>query len=97
MAPELFGPHPKYTKGSDMYSYGMVLWEITSCKIPWQDTLDIKKWVVSGEREIIPDKCPKSFAAIITKCWKQRSEDRPKIEDAEKDLTNNEKEIKGYV
>ena len=37
MAPELISLKPKYSPQSDMYSYGMVLWEIAERKLPFAE------------------------------------------------------------
>jgi tetratricopeptide (TPR) repeat protein len=72
MAPELFGRRPVYSEKSDIYSYGMVLWEMASRKIPFQDAADVNLipgWVKEGEREPIPADCPAKIAHLIRFCW----------------------------
>jgi serine/threonine protein kinase len=95
MAPELFKRRAKYTKASDVYSYGMVLWEIASRKTPYaeaQEASIIIDWVKSGEQEDIPDKCPPSYAKLIKWCWNANPTDRPKIEQAVETLQKNKGE-----
>ena len=41
MAPELFGLRPKYSFESDIYAYGMTLWEIAARKIPYAGVEDV--------------------------------------------------------
>jgi serine/threonine protein kinase len=72
-APELFERRAKYTDKSDIYSLGMTFWEIASRKIPFSDAEDnsvVSVWVGQGEREDIPEDCPKKFASLIFSCWK---------------------------
>jgi serine/threonine protein kinase/tetratricopeptide (TPR) repeat protein len=80
MAPELFGIRPKYSQKSDIYAYAVVLWEIVTCKIPYEDVtseLEIREAVRAGEREEIPSDCSADIAKLIQWCWKQKPENRP--------------------
>ena len=83
MAPELFSRGNSYSEYSDVYSYGIVLWEIASRKAPFADEdYDagiIIAWIIQGQRETIPEDCPKYFAELITRCWAQISATRPKM------------------
>jgi serine/threonine protein kinase len=74
MAPELFKRGVACSSASDVYSYGILLWEIASHKMPFEDAKSIQiaqKWIEEGEKEIIPRDCPTSFSEIINLCWKQ--------------------------
>ena len=87
MAPECFGLRPKYSEKSDMYAYGMVLWELTSRKMPYKEVVDpneIRVAVKDGEREEVPDETtqpremvPVSFKEVIRLCWFQDPAKRP--------------------
>ena len=87
MAPELFKRGEHVSKASDVYSFGMILWEIASRKIPYEETEDdaiAKDWIKDGEKEIIPEECQRtypSYAALISRCWEERSR-RPTIQAA---------------
>jgi len=70
MAPELLGSNPKYTEKSDIYSLGVVFWEIASRKVPYAN-LSIKD---------ISQDCPKKFAELIEVCLDKNSEKRPSAE-----------------
>jgi tRNA A-37 threonylcarbamoyl transferase component Bud32 len=88
MAPELFRRRAKPTTQSDIHSYGMILWELASRLIPFADAASdatIERWISEGVQETIPEDCPTSFAALITKCWKERTE-RPTADEAVTDL-----------
>lgn len=71
-----------YTPQSDIYSYSMVLWEMATRKIPYQEmglqSADIRDFVKAGEREDLPvaSACPSSFVALIEGGWKQKPEAR---------------------
>ena len=79
-APELFGLKPKYGFASDIYAYGMILWEILTRETPYKDVLDpsqIQMAVRAGEREEIPATCPPDYKEAIERCWAQTPEKRP--------------------
>ena len=84
MAPELFKRGAKYVTGSDMYSYGMVLWELSSRQVPWSDARApglIIQWVSQGEREDMPTDAPEPIAAVIRSCWEANPMNRPSAGD----------------
>ena len=79
-APELFGFKPKYSFASDIYAYGMILWEIATRETPYKDVIDpneIRIGVAAGNREEIPATCPPDYKEAIERCWAQTPEKRP--------------------
>ena len=88
-APELFKKGGVCSSASDVYSYGMLLWEIASHKMPFEGLeIDIVKFrIEDGEKEIIPTDCPASFSEIINLCWHQTPDLRPDISTVLQKLT----------
>jgi hypothetical protein len=79
LAPEVLSRKP-YTKKSEIYSFGMIMWEYTTGKKPFHDRphnhiliLDILK----GERPQITDDTPKFYAELMKRCWDHNPENRP--------------------
>src|SRR5438128_3409753 len=79
LAPEVLSKKP-YTEKSDIYSFGMIMWEHTTGKKPFHDRphnhiliLDILK----GERPQITDDTPEFYARLMKKCWDSNPENRP--------------------
>ncbi len=81
MAPELFEMNASCTAETDVYAVGIVFWEIISRKLPYEaaagNPMQMMRYVVSGQRERIPDGTPAGFAQLIGRCWAQRAGDRP--------------------
>ncbi len=96
-APELLKRGGVCSNASDVYSYGMLLWEIASHTIPFADAPSIDVaciWIKEGQKEAIPEDCPTSFAEIINICWHELPEVRPKINEVLQRLINLIQKIK---
>jgi len=88
-APEMY--HSKnYTSKSDVYSIGVVMWELVVRLIknkhskPYSEFQDIKhdyqiifQVAVNQRRPTIPTECPTKLKQLIEKCWAQDPEERP--------------------
>ena len=75
---------PKYNFKCDIYSFGMVCFEILSGEVPFQcegTPRDVKKKVLEGLRPKLPDYCPPMLKDLIEKCWSQEPKERPTMGD----------------
>lgn len=80
LAPEILASK-NYSLPSDVYAFGIILWEIISMDHPYGEfafsfMLDLENAVVSGQRPTMPD-CPPSFADLIKACWENDPNQRP--------------------
>ncbi|CAM0876336.1 unnamed protein product [Alopecurus aequalis] len=79
MAPEVLRSEPSNEK-SDVYSYGVVLWELVAQKIPW-DTLHTMQVIGAvgfmDQRLEIPSNTDPEWASIIESCWHSDPQRRP--------------------
>jgi serine/threonine protein kinase len=82
-APECFDDEPRITDRSDIYSYGMILWELLTADIPFKqftrEPIIVTK-VHSGLREKIPVNCSPIWRELIESCWQQDPTLRPSAE-----------------
>ncbi|XP_041693032.1 mixed lineage kinase domain-like protein [Coregonus clupeaformis] len=70
----------KYNKECEMYSFGIVLWEIATCKIPFRDCSDKEVYQRVCEdkyTEPLPEGCPKQLGELINDCRSYDSFQRP--------------------
>lgn len=99
VAPEVLRLDPSTDK-SDIYSLGIVYWELASSKIPYDDIQDdvIITSVRYGCRLKIPDSTPSNFYIAIEKCWTHEPKDRPTCPDLLKMLKKCvENQSKPYI
>ncbi|KAF0405445.1 kinase-like protein [Gigaspora margarita] len=79
-------------RSSDIYSIGVLLWEISSCTILFELELpcnsSLLDAIIQGKRESVVFGTPKVYAAIYTKCWEHEQYLRPTIQDVYKALNN---------
>ncbi|KAL5989857.1 hypothetical protein ACLOJK_010752 [Asimina triloba] len=81
MAPEMI-KHKPYGRKVDVYSFGLVLWEMVSGTIPYEDMNPIQAAfavVNKNLRPMIPGECPAALRALIVQCWCVLPEKRPEF------------------
>jgi serine/threonine protein kinase len=75
------GPE-KFTVQGDIYSLGVIFWELTAGKPPFgeMNNLAVCMAVLKGEREKPVDGTQKWYQEMYTRCWTARPKDRPSID-----------------
>jgi len=78
MAPEVIR-HESYSSNADVYSFGIVLWQLITREVPFATMTPIQAAfaVAEGRRPEIPPSTPMRLQEIITACWDQDSQKRP--------------------
>src|SRR5690606_15244464 len=74
---------PKATRKSDIYAFGMIMWEIASRNTePYKGYISgaIASRIPLGLREPIPKNTPNHFIDAIERCWDTDPDKRPDIE-----------------
>ncbi|XP_022955801.1 serine/threonine-protein kinase HT1-like [Cucurbita moschata] len=88
MAPEVLEGKP-YNRRCDVYSFGICLWEIYCCDMPYPNLsfVDVSSAVVRQNlRPSIPKCCPNSLANVMRKCWDSNPSKRPEMHEVVKML-----------
>src|SRR6266542_3425353 len=96
IAPEVISGK-EYTKASDIYSVGILMWEISSGHPPFinyenENYYDLAMRIINGMRPKIVLKIPLEYKKLMEQCWDANPLKRPDI----KILKNKIKEISKY-
>ncbi|XP_052468703.1 mitogen-activated protein kinase kinase kinase 9-like [Carassius gibelio] len=79
MAPEVIRSST-FSKGSDVWSYGVLLWELLTGEVPFRgiDGLAVAYGVAMNKLSLpIPSTCPEPFARLMEDCWNVDPHARP--------------------
>ena len=87
MAPEMYENNMHYNQGVDVYSFGLIAYEIVSKKKPF--SLDGKKlnqfelWmkIADHERPQFTDEITDPMKSLLSRCWNQNPIDRPSFKE----------------
>ena len=94
MAPEIF-QRKEYTIASDIYSFGMIMWELITGRIPfWDQNDDDIKLIVKicdNFRPPIIKNTPKGYIELMQECWNSDPNKRPTTFNILEKLINIEK------
>ncbi|GBC52516.2 kinase-like domain-containing protein [Rhizophagus irregularis DAOM 181602=DAOM 197198] len=79
----LKNPESPYTKSSDIYSFSVLMWEISSGHPPFEhidDKIALATSIVNNNtREKLVPNTPEKYEKLYTKCWSQEPQLRPTI------------------
>ncbi|PPR91599.1 hypothetical protein GOBAR_AA29073 [Gossypium barbadense] len=83
MAPEVLRNEPSNEK-SDVFSFGVILWELMTVSSPWNNLNSLQVVGVVGfmdRRLELPEGLDPQIESIISDCWQSNPENRPSFED----------------
>lgn len=79
----------QYSHASDVWSYGVVCWEVFtygSNPYKWLSNQEVVEQVAKGLRLPKPDGCPDLVWSIVMTCWEADPSKRPSFAQLSKDL-----------
>ncbi|WMV50596.1 hypothetical protein MTR67_043981 [Solanum verrucosum] len=82
MAPEVLDGKP-YNRKCDVYSFGICLWEIYCCDLPYPDLsfAEVSSTVVRQNLQLEIPRCWPSSLSNVMKSWDGHPEKRPEMEE----------------
>ncbi|QCD76766.1 serine/threonine-protein kinase HT1-like [Vigna unguiculata] len=81
MAPEMI-KRKSYGRKVDVYSFGLILSEMLTGTIPYEDMNPIQAAfavVNKNSRPVIPSDCPPAMRALVEQCWSLQPDKRPEF------------------
>lgn len=98
-APEIFADslimesYGKPTQSSDIYSLGIIFWEIAARSLPWQEEINqvgktrLQAYIAQGKQQEIPEDCPDPYKQLIENCCSLDPKKRPSVSQVLQELT----------
>jgi|TARA_B110000977_G_scaffold13037_1_gene16551 serine/threonine protein kinase len=85
-APELFSDPQSATEKVDVYSFGVTMWELWTCDVPFKDLREqsVVWGIMTGKRPELSDTAKEPFAGyktLMKSCWSEDVQKRPNFDD----------------
>ena len=80
LAPELLNGRGSYSQATDIYAFGIIMWEISSAEKPFGEVdhdLQLALSIVKGLRPEITKDTPPFYRDLLEKCWHPDPTKRP--------------------
>ncbi|XP_078066020.1 macrophage-stimulating protein receptor isoform X2 [Mustelus asterias] len=88
----------KFTTKSDVWSFGVLLWELLTRGAPPYpeiDPYDVTRYLLKGRRLPQPEYCPDELFDIMLRCWDPKPEMRPKFTEIVYEIETIQSMLKG--
>jgi len=73
----------KYDQTVDVYSFGLIFWEMFSSSSPFADIppYDLPRQTINGLRPEISQRTPVKLSKLIQRCWHKKPKSRPSFQE----------------
>jgi len=91
LAPELLSGRASYSQATDVYAFGIIMWEISSHEKPFLEIVHDQQLalrIFRGLRPTITDDTPQFYRDLMQQCWHSDPTQRPTAKEIHK-LTGN--------
>lgn len=95
MAPEVI-EHKPYNEKADVFSFGILLWELLTAKVPYSDLTPLQAAVGvvhKGLRPVVPDSLPPRVSELLRQTWRTQPENRPSFKELQVMLSTAMQEL----
>lgn len=92
MAPETLADSSVYSHKTDVWSFGIFLWELfTLAQMPYPNLKNEKllDWLSEGNRNACPRLAPILMFELMLHCWRSNPSERPDFDEIYRSLTND--------
>lgn len=86
----------KLTSKTDVYSFGVLMWQLFNCLRPWagmNHAQVINQVVVKKAKLTFPPHCPEAFRDLAERCMRPDPEERPNFADVLETLIDLESAV----
>ncbi|RHZ73222.1 hypothetical protein Glove_232g212 [Diversispora epigaea] len=100
IAPEVLSGDEEYTKAADVYSYGIIAYEVVTGFPPYPNIphdKDLAMKICNGLRPKIPFHIPKLITKMIMRCWDARIALRPTFKELRDEWSKYRNEYEDYL
>ncbi|XP_068658635.1 serine/threonine-protein kinase STY46-like isoform X1 [Aristolochia californica] len=96
MAPEVIN-HQPYDQKADVFSFAIVLWELVTAKIPYENLTPLQAalGVRQGLRPDLPKNAHPKLVEVMQRCWEEDPSQRPSFTELTAELEELLHEIEG--